>query len=124
MAIAETLGRIAGTMVAIIQTRLELAVAEMEEESLRLLGYAALALLTVVCFSMCVMLLGLLAIALLWDSHRIGAIAGTAGIFALIGTGVALGVRNSFRRKPKLLSFTLAELSKDLSSMKSLTKSS
>ncbi|MES2742871.1 MAG: phage holin family protein [Pseudomonadota bacterium] len=124
MAIAETLGRIASTVVAIVQTRLELAAVEMEEESLRLLSYLALALLAVICFSMCVMLLGFLVIALFWDSHRIVAILATAGGFALVGTGIGLGVRSSFRRKPKLLSFTLAELNKDLSSMKSLTKSS
>jgi uncharacterized membrane protein YqjE len=41
MAIGHTLGRMAATLVAIVRTRLELAVVEMEEESLRFLSLLA-----------------------------------------------------------------------------------
>lgn len=117
MAIAPALGRMAAILVAIVQTRLALAALEMEEESLRLLSYLALAML---CVSLAILLGAFLVIVLFWDTHRIGAIVGSAGFFAALGVGLGLGVRASMRHKPKLLSFTLAELNKDLASMKNL----
>lgn len=120
MAIAHTLGRMAATLVAIVHTRLELAAVEMEEESLRFLSYLALAMLALLCIAIGVVLAAFLVIVLFWDTHRIAAIAIAAGGFAALGLLVGLGVRSSFRHKPKLLSFTLAELNKDLASMKQL----
>ena len=119
MASAPALGRMAATLVAIVQTRLALAALEMEEESLRLLSYLALAMLALLCVSLAILLGAFLVIVLFWDTHRIGAIVGSAGFFAALGVGLGLGVRASMRHKPKLLSFTLAELNKDLASMKS-----
>ncbi|MEC5160932.1 putative membrane protein YqjE [Janthinobacterium sp. CG_23.3] len=120
MAIGHTLGRMAATLVAIVQTRLELAAVEMEEESLRFLGYLALALLAMLCLAIAIVLAAFLVIVLFWDTHRIAAIVGAAGGFAALGLIIGMGVRASFRHKPKLLSFTLAELHKDVASMKSL----
>lgn len=120
MAIAQALGRMATTLVAIVQTRLALVALEVEEGSLRLLSYLALALLATFCVGLAILLGAFLVIVLFWDTHRIGAIVGSAGFFAALGIGLGLGVRASMRHKPKLLSFTLAELNKDLASMKSL----
>lgn len=121
MAIAHTLGRMAATFATIVRTRLELAALEVQEESLRLLSYLALALLAVLCIAIAIVLAAFLVIVLFWDTHRIGAIAGTAGAFVVLGAGLGLGVRSRLRHKPKLLSFTIAELGKDVDSMKNLT---
>jgi len=112
----------AATLVAIVQTRLELAAVEVREESLRVLTYLALSLLAMLCVTIAILLAAFLVIVLFWDTHRIGSIAATAGLFAAAGFGILLGVRYSFRHKPRLLSFTIAELSKDVDGMKHLTK--
>lgn len=120
MAIAETLGRMGSTLAAIVQTRLELAALEMEEESVRLLSYLALGLLALLCASIAVTLLAFFIIVLFWDTYRLEAIFSVAVLFALAAFGIVLGVRNSYRNKPGMLSFTRAELRKDVASMKSL----
>ena len=120
MALIKTLGNMAATLAAIVHTRLELAAAEMEEESLRLLSYLALGFLAIFCLSVAILLVAFFVIVLFWDSYRIAAILAVAAVFAAAAVGIGIGVRNSFRHKPKLLSFTLAELGKDVASMKTL----
>lgn len=120
MAIATTLGRLASTLAAIVQTRLELAAMEMEEESLRLLSYFALGLLALLCVGMTVMLAALFIIVLFWDTYRLPAIFAVALVFALTAVGIVFGIRSSYRNKPAMLSITRAELRKDVASMKSL----
>lgn len=120
MAIVHRLGRLATTVAAIIHTRLALAAVEMQEQSLRLLTYLALGLLALVCLSAALLLLGFFVIVLFWDNHRLEAIALVSLGFMAIGAAIAAGVRNSFRSQPNMLSFTLAELSKDIDSMKHL----
>ena len=122
MAIAQALGRMAATLVAIVQTRLALAALEMEEESLRLLSYLALALLAMLCIALAILLGAFLVIVLFWDTHRIAAIAITAAVFIVAAIATLLGVRASFRSKPKLLSFTLSELNKDLDELQLLAR--
>lgn len=120
MHILDTLGRCASGFVAILQTRLELAAVEVEEESLRFLAYLALCMLAMVCISLAITLLTLFVIVLFWDSHRIVAILGMAALYGLAAAALLLGVRSNFRRKPKLLAFTLAELHKDVASIHTL----
>jgi uncharacterized membrane protein YqjE len=120
MVILDTLGRLATTFITIVQTRLELVAVEMEEESLRFLGYLALCMLAMVCISLTITLLTLFVIVLFWDSYRIASILGMALLYGLAAAALLAGVRSNFRSKPKLLSFTLAELNKDVASMKAL----
>ena len=63
-----------------------------------------------------------LVIVLFWDTHRIAAIAITAAVFIAAALTTLLGVRASFRSKPKLLSFTLSELNKDLDELQLLAR--
>ncbi len=118
MAIMESVGRLASTFVSIIQTRLELAAVEMEQESRRLLSYLLLSLLALFFVAMALVLLSFLVVLLFWDTHRIAAVLGLTGLYAALGLMLGLGVRNSFANKPRLLSYTIAELHKDLDSVK------
>lgn len=114
MAIIESLGRIGATLVAMAQTRLELAAVEMQEESQRLLGYVVLALLSLILFGIAMMLVAFLVIIIFWDSYRIHAAAGMALLFGVAGAFVALKLKTSFDARPPLLGATLAELNKDI----------
>ena len=122
MAIIQHAAQVASTLAAIVQTRLKLAAVEMEEESLRYLTYLGLAMLALLLLFVGLVLLVFLIIVLFWDTHRIAAIAITSTAFIVAAIGTLVGVRASFRNKPKLLSFTMDELSKDLDALQHLAQ--
>jgi uncharacterized membrane protein YqjE len=123
MAIGDTVGRLGATLLAMLQTRLELAAVELEEESQRLLGYVLLSLLALFLGGIAIVLVALLVIVLFWDSYRIQAVLGLAVLFG--GSGIALGlkVRASFGAKPRLLGATLCELNKDINYVRNAGRS-
>lgn len=118
MALTETVGRIGTTLVAMARTRLELAAVEVQEEAQRLMGYVAWTLLAAFLGAGALMLAALFVIALFWDTHRLAAIAGVAGVFALAAILILLRVRARFAARPRMMSATLAELNKDLAFIK------
>ena len=122
MAIVQHAARVAATLAAIIRTRLKLAAVEMEEESLRYLTYLGLAMLALLLLFVGLLLLVFLVIVIFWDTHRIGAIAISSTVFIVAAIATLAGVRASFRNKPKLLSFTMDELSKDLDALQHLAQ--
>lgn len=114
MAILDTVGRIGGTMLAMVETRLELAALEVEEESQRLLGYFALALLALILFGIAMVLVSLTIILAFWDSYRLQAALALAALFAVAGTVVGMKLRTAFRTRPRMLAATVAEINKDV----------
>ena len=118
MAITETVGRLAATLLAMIQTRLALASVEMEEQSQRYLGYLLMSLLALFLFGIAFVLLALFVIILFWETHRIEAVLGMAALFALAALGVGMKVRAGFAAQAPLLSATMGELQKDIDFLK------
>lgn len=114
MAIGESIGRISATLLAMAQTRLELAAVEVEEEYQRLLGYLLMSLLALFLLGITLLLLALLVIVIFWETHRIEAVCGMAGLFGLGAVWLGLKVRADFRAKPRLLAATVDELRKDI----------
>lgn len=118
MAIAETVGRLAATLLAMVRTRMALASVEMEEQSQRYLGYLLMSLLALFLFGIAIVLVALFVIILFWDTYRIAAVLGMAGVFALAAVVIGLKVRSGFASQPALLSATMAELQKDIEFLK------
>jgi uncharacterized membrane protein YqjE len=114
MAIVESVGRLGATLVDMLQTRLELAAVEMEEESRRLLGYLLLSLLALFLFGIAMLMVALLIVIVFWDSYRIAAAGTVAALFLGAAAYVALKVKLGFDSKPRLLESTIAELKKDI----------
>jgi uncharacterized membrane protein YqjE len=115
--ILHSLRRLAETGVALVETRLDLLVTEIEEERVRLLQlflWVAGALFALV---LGVLLLVMLIIALFWDSHRIAALATLAGLSLAASAAMAAAVRARMRARPRMFSATLAELGKDRESL-------
>jgi uncharacterized membrane protein YqjE len=122
MAILESVGRLGATLVSLLQTRLELATVEVEEETLRLLSYLMLSLLALFLFGIAIVMVALFVIILFWDTHRIEAVLAMAALFAALGTLLASSVRQRMANKPRLLSFTIAELNKDIECIRSMSQ--
>ncbi|ATQ74397.1 hypothetical protein CR152_07655 [Massilia violaceinigra] len=114
MAIAESVGRIGATLVAMVQTRLELAAVEVQEELQRFLGYFVLALASLILFGIAALLVVLLVVVIFWDSYRLEAIGAMAALFGVAGGLIAMQVKRSFDARPRLLGATVAELNKDV----------
>ncbi len=110
----ESVKRLAGTLLAIIQTRLELLANEIEEERLRvmqMLFYGSVALFL---FAMATMLLTLFVVVVFWDSYRLQVLGGLTVLFFVAGLLVWNALRSMTQERPKLFSTSLSELSDDI----------
>lgn len=104
----------ASNLLAILQTRLELAAVELEEESLRLFTYLLLALAALFCVFVALLLGILLIVVLYWDVNRIGVIASLVAIFGVAAVLLVAGICSSYRKKPRLLAYSRDEIAKDI----------
>ena len=111
--ILQSLRNLAATLVALLQNRLELLVTDLEEERIRLLQLLFWAAGALFFFALGVLMITMLIVLLLWDSHRIVGVAVLAAVFLAIGVGLAIGVRNRMHVRPRLFSSSLDELAKD-----------
>lgn len=109
----QSLRNLATTLVALLQTRLELLAADLEEGGVRLLHILFLAVGALLFLVLGVLILTLLAVLLLWEDQQVSAIIGLAVAFFVIGGGLAFAVRNRVRAGPRMFSGTVGELAKD-----------
>jgi uncharacterized membrane protein YqjE len=109
----DSLRSLARTLLAAVQTRLDILASEIEEEKTRLARIAVLAATAGFCLALTVNLLVFFLVVLFWDTHRLLAIGVLAGIFGLAGAGAAATLRGALAQRPRLLAATLGELQKD-----------
>lgn len=109
----------ASTLLAIFQTRIELFTVELQEEAQRLLSYLILSLVALFCVIMAFLLGVFLIIVLLWDSYRILAVSGLIVFFGGAAALIAIGIRSSLRKKPRMLAYTRSEIARDIERLKS-----
>lgn len=111
--LAHSLRRLAGTLLAILQTRLELLATEVEEEKLRLGGLLAHAVAAFFFLGFGFVLLALLLTVLLWDSHRLLALGVATALFLGVGGASAFVVVRRAQAGSRLFAASLAELARD-----------
>jgi uncharacterized membrane protein YqjE len=109
----QSLRNLATSLVILLQTRLELLANDLEEGSARLLQVFFLAAGAFLFVTLGMLTLTLLAILWLWEEGQAGAIVGIAVIFFLAAVGLAFGVRNRIRARPRFLEGTVDELARD-----------
>jgi uncharacterized membrane protein YqjE len=109
----ESSKRVAGTLLAILQTRLALLSNEIEEERLRvgqMVFYASIALFF---FGLSIMLLTALVVVVFWDDHRLLVMGLFAALYFVTGLLLWNALRRAAQQKPVLFSASLAELTDD-----------
>ena len=109
----DSLKRLTDTLLAILQTRLELLSNEIEAERLhfeQMLLYGGIALFF---FGMSITLLTVFIVVLFWDSHRLLVLGGFTALFFVAGLLLWNALRRITRGKPRLFSASLAELADD-----------
>ncbi|MFC0269676.1 phage holin family protein [Kushneria aurantia] len=94
------------------ETRLRLAVIELQEERARLFSLLILTGIGIMLVAFGIGMLMLLVIVAFWQEHRLLAIGIASGILLLLGLLVLLRVR-AISREPSLLRSTLARFSED-----------
>ncbi len=109
----DALRRAAGTLMAMLQSRLELASLELGEAGQRLFLAAALGLFGVLLLGAAVVMASVWLVMLSWPTLGPAALLVCAGAYLLTGLGLLAWVRAHLRKQPALLSATLSELQRD-----------
>ncbi len=107
------------TFLTVLQTRLELFFTELEEEQERLKEVLLLAVISLFCLILGVLLLTLFIVAVFWDTHRFYILGGFTIFYLGLGLILGLIMRKKALSRPKLFSATMSELAKDLKQLKS-----
>lgn len=101
------------TVLAILQTRIELLATEVQEEKVRLGGLLAWAAVAFFFLGFGAVLLALFLTVLLWDTHRLLALGVFTSLFLFIGIVAAVIVARLSRQGSRLFSASIAELAQD-----------
>ncbi len=105
--------KLVATLVAIVQTRLQLFANEVHSEGLRLAQMLLLGAAAVFFIACSILLATLFVIVMFWDTNRLLAIGGFAVLYLAIGAGLALAARARARAGSRLFEASLGELKKD-----------
>jgi uncharacterized membrane protein YqjE len=109
----DSLRKLAGTLLGVVQTRLEIIGSELEEERTRLARIIVLAAVAAFFLGLAINLLVFFLVVLFWEANRLLAIGVVTGVLAAAGIAAVVLLRSEIIKRPKLLSTTLAELQKD-----------
>jgi uncharacterized membrane protein YqjE len=112
-----SLKRALATLLELGHTRLELLSVEIEEQIEHAAGVLLWSIAAIFFGSLAVLVLALTVVIAFWDSHRLLAAAVVAGALGALSLGAALIVRARLRRRPRLLSTTVAELKRDAAAL-------
>ena len=118
MSIFDSAGRFGASLLAMVQTRAELASVELQEEAQRALRYLVLSLAALFLAAMTVILITFFVILLFWDENPLTAVAVLAVLYGAGAFLLMAKVKSEIRSRPALLSQTLAELRKDVECMR------
>ena len=109
----DSLARLARTALGLARTRLEILGSEIEEERIRITQLALLVAGVVFCLQVTLVLVVVLLVVLLWDSHRVVTLSLLGGFFLLAALAGGIWLRYLVRGRPKIFASTIAELRKD-----------
>ena len=109
--------RLASSLLALVQTRLEIVATEFEEERERLQELVVYGLMSILFISFGMIFLTLLVVLLLWEDHRYMVLAVFSVFYLGLGSIAFALLRRRLRESSRLFATTLAELKKDLTSL-------
>lgn len=101
--LVQSLRRLAATLIALLQTRLELLANELEEERVRLVQVLLWGCIALAFLLLGVVMLTLFVVVLFWDTHRVLVSGLLALTFIAIGlAAVAVALSFSTKHRPSL----------------------
>ena len=113
-----SLKSITALAVAIAHNRLNLLSTDLEIARERTVSVLIMVLVALFCLCFGVLLLALFVVVIFWDTHRLAALGGVAGLFVLIGAVCLWRVIKALKSMPATFEASLSELAKDYKSLK------
>jgi uncharacterized membrane protein YqjE len=110
-----------GVIVAILYTRLDLATLELEEEATRAVQLVAVIIGALLCLGMTLFFIMFFLVVTFWE-ERVLVLGIVCGFGIVATTLLAFVAKNMIQDRPKFLSQTLAELRRDVESLRPITK--
>lgn len=107
------LKRVVSSLLGMGQTRLELAGVELSQARQSAVRTMLWSLLTALALAFASLFICGLVIALVWDSYRYVAIAGSAAFYIVLGAYFYMQLKNTLASQPPLFEATIAELGRD-----------
>ena len=114
----ESLQALVASLLALVRTRVELAVVEFREERERRKQMVLLGIVAGVFFALAALLFALFIVVLFWESHRIAAAAGVTVVYLAIAVGALASLRTRIRELPPPFEASLAELARDVEALR------
>ena len=111
--------RLGGTLLAMLQTRVELLTTEISEDVERGVRILLWSLVAVLAAALGLLLAGFTLVIFYWDTHRMGAAIGVTTAFMVLSVVAAWVARARLHEKPKLLDATRTELRRDVAALRS-----
>jgi len=109
----DSLSTLAGTLVAIAHTRLDLLSSDLEEERAHFLTLLVLALAALFFLGLGVLLATLLLVVAFWDTYRLPLLGLLTGLFLAAGIAAWRIALHKVRSKPRIFAASMSELIKD-----------
>jgi uncharacterized membrane protein YqjE len=116
--LAVSLRGFSASLVEFLAVRLELVSVEAREEALRLAELLLFGAIAILLLGLGLTFLAILLTVLLWDSHRLLALAVFATVFLTLGGVAAFAARARLARGSRLFGASLAELERDRQSLR------
>jgi uncharacterized membrane protein YqjE len=114
----DSLRGLGATFVALVRTRIELALVELREEGERRKEMLVLGVIAGVFLSLALLLVAFLVVVLFWDTYRIAAIAGVTLAYLGVGVGALFKLKHRIRTSPPPFESTLSELARDVEALR------
>ena len=108
-----SVGRLANTLLAIGQNRLELLSLDLEDDRAHMWAILLLTVLALFCLAVGTLLVTVVLVLHFWDEHRVLVLAVLAMTYIACGIGAWCVALHRTRTKPRLFTASLAELHKD-----------
>jgi uncharacterized membrane protein YqjE len=109
---------LAASFLALVRTRVELAVVELQEEGERRKEMLLLAAVGGVFLALAALLFALFVVVACWETHRVAAAGGMTVLYLAIGAYAFVRLRKRAAESPPPFEATLAELRKDLEALR------
>ena len=106
-----------GVVLATICTRFDLATVELEEQAIFGARLAGSALAAVLCAAFALFFLMLLIVAIFWD-YKVLVLSIILAIYVIAGLVFAMIAKTMAANRPKLMEHTMAEIRKDVDSLR------
>jgi uncharacterized membrane protein YqjE len=110
--------RLCGTLLAMLQTRVELLTTEISEDVERGVRILLWGFIAAAAGALGLLLAGVTLIIYCWDSHRLGAAVGVTAAFLVVSVLAARVARARLHEKSRLLEASRAELNRDVAALR------